>query len=232
MAADRIAQPRVSLNKLAEFMTVRKAGRQRAILRDQKYPTDFKGSYHREAAEAVAGCVASNLENVAMLDRAISVLEQQNPDKVGTQRRIAQNIDAIERFKSMLDTIDLKGSLPRLGEVSPPKIRIQNVDISVRPEIVLNGTGRSGPLVGAMKLHFPTTNPLDNDAGAYVSAVLQEWSKAFQPEGETFGPYCFVIDVGQAKMHTGVKATTARMRDIEGTCRNIAALWPTITLDD
>ncbi len=226
-------QPRISLNKLAEFMTARKPARRRSILKDQKFPTEYKGMYHREACEAIASCIASNLETVSALDRAVALLEQQSPEKIGTQRRLTQNADAIERFKTMLDGLDLKGATPRLGETSQPKLAVHNVNISVRPEIILTGRGKSGPLAGAMKIHFPTTNPLDDEAGAYVSAVLQEWAKAFlADEGEIYAPYCFVIDVGQAKIHSGVKATTARMKDVESACREIFALWPSITQDD
>lgn len=214
-------------------MTARKASRQRAILRDQKFPTDFKGMYHKEASEAIASCVVSNFENVSVLDRAISVLGQMNPGKIGTQRRINANVNAIERFKTMLDNLDLHAANPTLGENSPRKLMIQNVDISVRPEILLTGQGKNGAkLVGAMKLHFSTTNPLDEGEGGYISAVLQEWSKAYLHDGETFGPYCYVIDVGSSKAHKGTKATTARLKDVEDTCRNIAALWPSITEED
>ena len=127
--------PRISVNKLAEFMTA-KAARQRQILRDQKFPSTLKGLTTREAAEAISACIASNLENLDALDRQIRILEQQSPDKIGTQRRIASNIDAIETFKMMLDDIDLKGANPSLGANSAPKITIQNVEISIRPEIL------------------------------------------------------------------------------------------------
>lgn len=80
-------------------MTARKASRQRAILKKQKFPDDFMSVYHKEACEAAASCIASNLENLSALDRAIAVLEQQTPEKIGTQRRLTANIDAIERFK-------------------------------------------------------------------------------------------------------------------------------------
>jgi Protein of unknown function (DUF1524) len=43
------------------------------------------------------------------------------------------------------------------------------------------------------KLHFPRTFPLGTSAG-YVSALLQEYAKAYLSNGEAFGPYCFVID--------------------------------------
>jgi hypothetical protein len=80
--------PRISVNKLAEFMEA-KGGRQRQILKDQKYPTDYKGMYHKEAAEAIASCLSKNLEDLDIIDRAIALLEQAKPQKIGTQRRVA-----------------------------------------------------------------------------------------------------------------------------------------------
>ena len=228
--AKAINQPRISVNKLAEFITA-KASRQRQILRDQKFPQDYKVTYYKEASEAISICICSNIENTAIIERTISNLEQQNSDKIGTQRRIAANIDALETFETMLDEIDFKGAIPSLGEHSPPRLMIQNVDVSIRPEIILKGFGKSGKLLaGALKLHFPRTFPLGTSAG-YVSALLQEYAKAYlSNDGEAFGPYCFVIDIGSKTICAGVKATAARMRDIEAACRNIAGLWPTITI--
>src|SRR5262249_18445549 len=92
--------PRISVNKLAEYM-VSKAARQRQILSDQKFPTDYKGMYYREASDAVATCLASDLQNVSVLARTRRALEQLTPEKIGTQRRLTSNIDAIEVFESM-----------------------------------------------------------------------------------------------------------------------------------
>lgn len=115
MAKDSFKQPRISLNKLAEFIQA-KAPRQRQILRDQKFPQDYKVMYYREATEAISLCLSSNLENTAVLDKAIASLEQQTPEKIGTQRRIEANIDALEAFQTMLDDIDFKDATPQLGE--------------------------------------------------------------------------------------------------------------------
>jgi len=150
MAKSPANQPHISVNKLAEFIDA-KAARQRQILRDQKFPTDYKGMYYREAAETIATVIASNLENTSIIEKTIASLEQQNPDKIGTQRRIQSNIDALETFEAMLDDVDLKGAKPSLGVHNPPKLVIQNVEISIRPEIVLTGTGKNKqPLVGAL----------------------------------------------------------------------------------
>lgn len=221
--------PRISVNKLCEFMTA-KAARQRQILRDQKYPTDFKGVYYKEATEAISVAVASNLENLKPVEDSIKILGQMTPDKIGTQRRIAANLDALETFLLMLDAIDLRGIETRLGDQSPPRLMIHGVEISVRPEVVLTATGKSNaPLVGALKLHLPRTFHLNEDSAGYVSAILQEWCKThLADEGAVNGSMCPVIDVGSMAVYPGVKATTARMKDVDAICQNITALWPTI----
>jgi hypothetical protein len=232
MATDSVNKPRISVNKLAEFIDA-KAARQRQILRDQKFPTEFKGMYYKEASEAIAICIASSLENTSVIERTIAVLEQQNPDRIGTQRRIQANIDALETFEAMLDDIDLKGAQPSLGEHAPPKLNIQNVEVSVRPDIILKGTGKAKqPFIGALKFHFPRTFPLGTSAG-YVSTLLQEYAKTYLVnQGESYGPYCPVLDIGSKTLHPGVKSVVAKMKDIQAACRNIIALWPTITTDD
>jgi hypothetical protein len=187
--------------------------------------------YYKEATEAISRCIASGLEDLEVLDRAISLLEQSTSEKIGTQRRIEANIDAMEAFQGMAGNIRLEGADLSLGESSPQKLSCQNVEISVRPEILLTKPGRSKrTLIGALKLYFPKTFPLTEDAAGYISAVLQEWSKTFLADaGTTSPPLCFVIDVGAQRVWPGVAATAQRMRDLQSYCRNILALWPTIT---
>ena len=229
MAKGTNNSPRISVNKLAEFIGA-KAVRQRAILRDQKYPTDYKGMYHREAAEAISSCISSSGEDTAVLDRAIARLEQLHSDSIGTQRRIAANIDAVETFRLMLDDVfPLLGS-PSLGENSPSKLTVHNVAISVRPDIILRSNGRAGgQLLGGIKLHFPKTFPLNIESAATVSAVVQDWFKATMPDdGTVSGPMCYVIDVGSKSVFKGSKSIVARLKEVKANCENIQALWPTI----
>lgn len=223
--------PRISLNKLCEFMTVGPA-RQRRIIRDQKYPPDYQVVYYREAQEAIAQCIASSLEDIASIDRQIALLNQQSPDSVGAQRRLASNVDALEAFLDMIDDIDLRGATPSLGANQAPRLSVRNVEISVRPEIVLRAEGRTQPLIGGIKLHFPRTNSLNEDAAGFASAVLQEWCVATMAnDGTASGPHCFVIDVGSRRVHAGVRSTARRLEGIQAACQTIHALWPTITPD-
>jgi hypothetical protein len=221
--------PSISVNKLAEFMTASPA-RQRQILKDRKYPTEYKGMYYKEAAESIAQVIASNLEDVAALGNQKLVLEQIVTDKIGTQRRIQSNIDALEGFETMLDKIELYGCAAELGAHAPQKLKFYGVEVSVRPEVILKRDGKSSQLIGAMKLHFPRQFPLNDVAAGFVSAVLQEWCRnCMADHGLPQGDFCAVVDVGSRSFFPGVKATAMRLKQVEAACQNIAALWPSIT---
>lgn len=227
-----VNQPTISVNKLAESI-VSKAARKRKILMDRKYPDpDFNmGAYHRESEEAIQMYISAGAVGTSPLDQALKILNQQTPTKVGTMRRINSNIGSIERFLEMLDDIDLKDAVSEMGPSNPPKLKIQNVVVSVRPEIILRGTGPKGvKCVGAIKLHMSSSDNFTEEAAGYVSALLQEYTKQFLvTDSEVVQPtYCQVIDVGNRKVFPGVKSTAQRMKDIEAECQNIFGLWPTL----
>lgn len=223
-----IKPPSISANKLAEFISAGPA-RQRQILKDQKYPTDYKGMYYKEATEAISAVLASNIEDLSYLSNQKQILEQVVTDKVGTQRRIDANIDAIEGFEGMLDGVSLFGGHPSFGEHAPEKLTVQGVKISVRPDILLHKLGKGGQLIGGLKVHFPRNFSLGMEGAGVVSALIQEWCKQCLPDaGTVAGELCPVIDVGAKAAYPGVKATAQRMKQVDAACQNIAALWPTI----
>jgi hypothetical protein len=227
-----VADPNISVNKLAEYI-VSKAARQRKILADRKYPDpDFNiGMYYREAEEAVARYIADGAVDPDPIKKRVAALEQEAPTKVGTARRINSNIDALERFSEMLDDIDLTGVTPTLGAHAPPKLTYHGVAVSVRPQIILRGAGPKGKsMVGGLKLHFSTTRPHSEESAGYVSAAVQEFCRLHvAAANEIVNPsYCAVIDVASGNVYQGVKSTTQRLKDIAAECQNIAALWPTI----
>jgi hypothetical protein len=226
-------EPNISVNKLGEYI-VSRGNRQREILKDRKFPQDYKGMYYKEASEAIASCLATGLQDTSSLARATRILEQKTPEKVGTQRRINANIDAIEAFDELLDQIDFFGGTPELGPHSAPRMVRHSVEISVRPEIILRGKGKGDqPLFGAVKIHFSRTRPLTEESAGFVSAVVQEFCRERMATNEqVFAPYCFVIDVGSRSIYKGAKSTIQRLKDVEAECRNIAGLWPTITADE
>jgi len=226
-----INEPRISVNKLAEYM-VSKAARQRKLLKDRKYPDpDFQmGMYHREATEAVARYLVSDQLSTDPIDNQIAIIKQQSPGAIGAQRRLNSNIEAMERFLEMLDDFDFGDAEASHGEHAPPKLTFHGVQVSVRPEIILRGNVKGKPVIGGVKLHFAKGFEMTDETAGYVSAAVQEFcDRHLTNEGATVNPaYCQVFDIGSGRIFPGVKATKSRLRDIEDTCRNIADIWPNL----
>jgi len=227
--APRSKEPRISVNKLAEYLDC-KAARRTKILQDQKFPQDYIVVYYKEASEAISQFLSSNMQDISILDRAIRILEQKSGDTIQAQRRINGNIDAIENFQLMADDIDFGAMEPSLGASSPDHLKIRGVSISVRPEITLIGRNKRGQIQnGAIKLHFSKNFALSEDASAYVSAILNTYTHDFlMNDGAVSSSYCHVIDVGSRTIWPGVKAVRQRMKDVEEACAEIADRWKLI----
>jgi len=222
-------EPRISVNKLAQYITSR-ATRQNQILRNAKFPPDYITTYYREAAEAISLFIASEMTDFAILDRAIANLNQKPADHIQETRRIAGNIDAIEKFGGMLDEIDFNGAMPKLGAQTAPHLKISNVSVSVRPEITLHSKRKGSSAVGGIKLHFPVTEPLDAEQAGYVSAMMYSFcDHHLHQTGAPLPQNCIVLDIASQTAYPGVKAVTRRLNDIKSACTQIASLWPSIT---
>lgn len=226
-----VNQPRISVNKLAEYM-VSKAARQRKLLKDRKYPDpDFQmGMYHREASEAISRYLVSDLISTDPIDNQILLIKQQAPGAIGTQRHLNSNIEAMDRFLDMLDDFTFGDAQAEHGQHSAEKLTFHGVDVSVRPEVVLRGKVKGKDVVGAVKLHFPKSFEMTEETAGYVSAAVQEYCERHLTHGgaKVNPAYCLVFDIGSGRVFPGVKSTKSRLKDIEDTCRNISDIWPNL----
>jgi hypothetical protein len=217
------------VNKLGEYITSR-AARQRSILYGQKFPADYVTPFYDDATEAIAQFISGGMVKPAILENRINNLGQVPVNTVWQQRRTLGNIEAIETFMGIMDALDLAGITCRLGSHSPPRMPIRNVDVSVRPEVILSRSAAKGSRrVGALKLHFPKTNPLSEESAGYVSAVAARFCDIHLSDEGTADPsLCFVLDLASARIYPGVKSTVQRLKDVDAACDQIFNLWDTI----
>jgi hypothetical protein len=220
---------RISVNKLGEYITS-KAARQRSILYNQKFPPDYVTPFYEDASEVISQFIAGAMERPAILENRINVLGQTPVNTTWQQRRTLGNIEAIETFMGLIDDLDLSGLACRLGSHNPPRMPIRNVEVSVRPEVILSRPApKGGRQVGALKLHFPKTNPLSEEAAGYVSAIAARFCDVYlADEGAADARLCFVLDLASARIYPGVKSTALRLKDVDAACDQIFNLWDTI----
>jgi hypothetical protein len=74
-------EPRISVNKLAQYVTSR-ATRQNQILRTAKFPPDYITTYYREAAEAIARFLAGGMVSFSILEPIQKLVESDESDVI------------------------------------------------------------------------------------------------------------------------------------------------------
>lgn len=225
MTTTRI-QPRMSVNKLGEYLTAKPA-RRRAIVTDQKHPKEFKVTRYRQATDAIIDFLARGGNDVSVIWTAIGELQRKRTRTEFQEQDRVLNIEALESFLELLNSYSFEGIA--CTRISGPAgtLNMSGVSISVQPNLIIRCTNRKGGiLLGEIKLCFSKTHPLDREAGEYVGTVLYEHAQlTMSDQGKIDPRYCMIIDVFAGKVHMAPRAYIARKRDMEAACVEIALHW-------
>lgn len=225
--------PRISINKLGEYLSDNSARRRRKVLEQQKRPPDFITARYRDAQIAIVDFVVQGGTNDQIILDAIATLEAANPNSEWDQQRQLLCIEALENFlDSVGDTLDLgQNMVATAGDDDQPKLRVNGVDISVRPELILSGTDQSGnQIVGAIKLVFGKTSPLSEDAGRYIATTVHQFVEAYHTSAGQAAPvrFSYVIDVFEGAVYGAPRSFARRRQDIAAACDEIRLVWPAL----
>jgi len=218
-------EPRISLNKLGEYLTAT-PGRRRKILFDQKYPSDFIVTRYNDAEAAIIEYIFSNTNDVGLLDNALEQIEGKRVETDWEVQTKALNMEALEAFYDIADQIDYtKYSVEKCVKSEAAYGMLGGVQISVRPEIVIYRDKGEEKVIGATKIYFSKSFPLLDGAGEYVSSFLVEYLKQTRKDRSVNNRICNVIDVFSRNIITAPISYKRRMADIEAACQEIAAVW-------
>ena len=92
------------------------------------------------------------------------------------EKRKVACVDALRAFHDRVDLASFGALQMTVGQNVQPYLPIAGVTVSVRPEIIVRGNGRRGtPFIGAIKLSFPKTHPLDDESGAYIATTVHQF---------------------------------------------------------
>jgi len=116
------------------------------------------------------------------------------------------------------------------GDPEAVPLLVAAVQVSVRPDVIIRSTNRSGgQTVGAIKLYFPKTISLSDDAGAYIATTLHQYvNEYFSAYGTADYRRCHVVDVFGQQIFTAPPSFIRRRRDIEAACEEIARAWAAV----
>lgn len=215
-------KPRISLNKLGEYLTATPSRRKR-IIEDQQDPKPFITKRYGAAREQIVDFLASNMADDSIILQAAKNLKIPSGGTDFVEQDRAASSEAIHSFLEASEKLNLDGLV--VEPVSPSEsstMDVAGVTISMRPDAILKDKV-TGEVKGCVKLHFPKTTPLDAQGGEYVATALRVHlgnnSTAVDPNK------CLVVDVPTKQVYSAPKAFKRKMNDIAAACEEIDVRW-------
>jgi hypothetical protein len=220
--------PRISANKLGQYVVCPSPARRRRIIQDQKYPSKAIVPMYRLAEEPLVDFFTGGGRDGAVIDRAVVGLRSNGS---GTSWAISDRrntADALDAVIALSPKLPFDGVNYVRGPEQAPCLHVKSVDVSVLPNFLLHFQHRGVACVGALKLHFPKSDDsaLEREGGEYVSTLLQRWLIEHGPAGRKVMPsHCLSVDVFRRAVIPAPTANTRRMANIVAACEEIAAHW-------
>jgi len=217
--------PRISVNKLGEYMTATPA-RRRQIVRDQKIRPAFKAARYRDARDAISSLIAAG---TAGESRALGIAEGLRQDPSGSDFALqdrACSAAAIDAFVELRGTLAIDDLIAVSADARcSDAIDLAGVRVVARPDALLLDP-RSLAVVGCVKLHFSKSQPLDEKGGHYVAAAMQtHLERNLSAPGLVRSSRCYVVDIATRRIHTAPKARKRRLGDLTAACEEIKDRW-------
>ena len=215
--------PRISVNKLAEYMNA-DVLRRRQIIRDAKYPQKFKDTRYSEARECIKEYIICQYDKSVILNE-INELRGKIPETNFQKSDIKNSIDSL--FKVLnTDLPDLEDCTIQLFDEVNTLINIDGLDISVYPDIILHShtTGK----IGAIKIHLSKNYDL-TEGLVYASTMVKYFFlNGGHEEKDIDDALCISVDVFRMKYSTSPRAYKRTLQRITAACQEIVSIWNTI----
>ncbi len=222
--------PRISVNKLGEYV-VANALRRRAIIKDQKKPRTIYVARYGKAEAAIQDYIVAESprpEELAIIAREMLTAEHATSWQEETAELCAK---ALHSFIKIADAIPVRGLARIKVSDNIPKMNIADVAVSVRPEILLARPESPAEIIGAVKLYFSKSTPLHKGPAEFIASIVYRYiAECVSTEALADYKLCFVLDVFSGNIFVAPKSFKNHMKNAQTNCMEIAALWPTISV--
>lgn len=216
--------PRISVNKLGEYLTATPSRRRRIIM-DQKRPSNFIVTRYRNAIDPIINFLINGANDYSIIDQSLYDLMEREVTSDFQEQDRDLSIEAIESFIELTDEYEFEGieyNVPSENVI----INISGVDVSVKPDLIqLNSTSN----IGLLKLYFVKRNPLTETSGSYIGTVLHQYAMQNMEDTSNIDfRLCQTVDIFAKNVYTAPRTYIRRQNDIEAACQEIASVWPTV----
>jgi hypothetical protein len=216
--------PRVSVNKLGQYLTATPSLRKR-IIHGQKHPVDPQYLRYPAAAQAIVEFLCEGRDEVILRYHQRRLLNAA-PESDFDAHRLALCAEALQRCLVSVDGL-ASHAVASPADADLPPLEVAGVAISVRPEVILRSVDAQGQMrSGLLKLYFSKHTPLDERAGQYIATVLHRYAEQHLEQRGPVDPRLVgVFDVFAGTLHFAPRAQHRRMNDVKLACEEIAARW-------
>jgi hypothetical protein len=216
--------PRVSVNKLGEYMEA-KPTRREAIVKDAKTPKTFKGGRYNIARKIAKNYFISNYDK-SILTKGKSKLANKITTSNYQEQDKKLSINLID-FIASLDFPDFGSLTVEKYDGDNEKLNIEGVEISVYPDLIIRGKKRGKKIVGGIKIHISKNNPLTKEAGENISTVLKDFitKTVARTDEKVDNKICLSIDLFGNSVTEAPKSFKTRMKNVHASCKEFAMWW-------
>lgn len=220
-------KPRISVNKLAEYLEASPT-RRKKIIQDAKYPKNFIVTRYADVRETITLYFQKGQDDSIIMD-AIAKLEKKKPETEFQEQDIALSIESLEMLLDT-DTSTLEGLEVESYSDHNELVTISGVEISVNPDMVLKKKTGGKTSIGTAKIHLSKSNYLSLESQKVVAALLHDYTQRHvAKEAESSNQKLNIsLDVFQQTIECSPAGFKLRMRNIEAACEEIALWWDTI----
>lgn len=219
----REKNPRLSVNKLAEYM-IADPLRRRQIVKDAKHQKPFKTGLYNESRSAITQYLGSHCDENGVL----ATIENLQNKEIRSDWQKDDRDNSILSLEMMLDT-----ELPDLSDYDiqyneeNPLVRLAGLDISVFPAVIL--THKKTSKTGGIKVHISKGNELKEPALEYVSTMVKVFFiESGIKENKIDDNSCISIDVFRKAYKVAPKSYKRTLGKIEAACEEICMRWERI----
>lgn len=228
--------PRLSANKLAEYIVTSPA-RQRAILKDAKFPQPFITTPYERTRKSIPQAFTKQNLNITTLVRRAEEIEQDNERNKGSisDWRKNANINNAEALKHIANIApELSWENATSFPIRLPSLKIAGVTISVRPEMIFSFDHNGIKKVGGIILNSTkgkgqslARSNGEHCAGDYLSTLL--FQALLQLKNRIpLNTKCYALDVFREAVYTAPAGYSRLNKNIEAACEMVASRWTTI----
>jgi hypothetical protein len=217
----------IPANKLAEFVSAQTPERRERLVRQVKHGGTGHPIYYQCFHGPAKDFLVAGARDASGILRALDRL------KVRTKTKWYE-IDSRITASALKALIALGPQLYGLNaEFSPTGkavalLKLSDVDVSVRPNLLVHATRNGKPLVGALRFYLAKESPAQLGVrGAELVATMQYlWLTQIATGARTPDPeHCVVVECMQQRLTKAPADPSRHIAVIERGCREFAEMW-------